>query len=210
MSTTDAAVLQALTDWRNGRAYIDGRGNYHVTTEGRRSGPVAPWNRAAKRAYPDVQELHRAAFKESTPMSTEVPCHEPVIAQLQERGIPAFEEASGGNNYHVSWPHPSGGYFLADANDGWWRLGVYVKPAVEDAWESWCFNPADMHDSELDEDAATEEVVAWLLEVAPPSTAGRVAAEQPLHAHCDEYIARLETENERLRGMLAAAREATR
>lgn len=55
------AIARALSDWRMNRAYIDGRGNYHVKTEGRSSGPIAPWNKAAKRAFPTVDDLHRAS-----------------------------------------------------------------------------------------------------------------------------------------------------
>lgn len=98
-------------------------------------------------------------------MSTFMPEQEPVIAGLIECGVPAFEESTGGGNYHVCWPHPSGGHFLADANDGWWRVGVYVKPDDEDAWHSWVFTPAEMHDSALLEDANPSVVVTWLLEV---------------------------------------------
>lgn len=54
-------IDQALQDWRAGRAYIDGNGNYHIRRDGRASGPVAPWNRAAKTFFAGVEALHRAA-----------------------------------------------------------------------------------------------------------------------------------------------------
>lgn len=98
-------------------------------------------------------------------MTTDVPIHAPVIALLAEQGIAAEEVSSGGNNDHVAWDHPSGGHFLADANDGWWRVGVYIKPDQEDDWHSWAFHAVAMHDSDLDEDADPALVVAWLLEV---------------------------------------------
>lgn len=60
-----AEIEQALADWRNDRAYIDGNGNYHVKAEGRRSGPVAPWNQTAKRAFATVTDLHNASGYES-------------------------------------------------------------------------------------------------------------------------------------------------
>jgi len=59
------ATEQALQDWREGRAYIDGRGNYHVKAEGKPSGPIAPWNKEAKSTFANVSELHRAANLES-------------------------------------------------------------------------------------------------------------------------------------------------
>ena len=56
-------VVQALADWRNNRAYIDGNGNYHVRREDRPSGPIAPWNKAAKRRFATVTDLHHAAMR---------------------------------------------------------------------------------------------------------------------------------------------------
>jgi hypothetical protein len=65
MSTQDdeltLALNTALADWSTGRAYIDGNGNYHVVREGRKSGPIAPWNLAVKRTFVDVKAFHRAA-----------------------------------------------------------------------------------------------------------------------------------------------------
>lgn len=58
-----ADVAQALGDWRKGRAYIDGQGNYHVKRDGRSSGPIAPWNKAAKRRFATVTDLHHAAMR---------------------------------------------------------------------------------------------------------------------------------------------------
>jgi hypothetical protein len=86
--------------------------------------------------------------------------HRPVCALLNERGVPAEEAATGGNNYHVTYDHPSGGFVLADANEGWWQAGVYVKTDDPD----WRWDPGVMHDSGLPEDAAPALVVAWLLE----------------------------------------------
>ncbi len=55
-------VEQALIDWRADRAYIDGRGNYHIKRDGHHSGPIAPWNKSAKKQFTTVTDLHRAAF----------------------------------------------------------------------------------------------------------------------------------------------------
>ena len=55
-------LRQAFADWSAGRAYVDDRGTYHVKAPGRSSGPVAPWNKVAKRAFPDVGAFHRAAM----------------------------------------------------------------------------------------------------------------------------------------------------
>jgi hypothetical protein len=65
MSTQDdeltLALNTALADWSTGRAYIDGNGNYHVVREGRKSGPIAPWNLAVKRRFSSVDDFHTAA-----------------------------------------------------------------------------------------------------------------------------------------------------
>jgi hypothetical protein len=60
-ATWQAEIEQALADWRNDRAYIDGRGNYHVKLDGRSSGPVAPWSKTARRAFATVTDLHNAS-----------------------------------------------------------------------------------------------------------------------------------------------------
>lgn len=60
-STEHAEIEQALSDWRTARAYVDGRGNYHVKSWGRSSGPIAPWNRTAKRVFRTVTDLHNAS-----------------------------------------------------------------------------------------------------------------------------------------------------
>lgn len=67
---TAASIAQALADWRANRAYIDGNGQYHVKREGRPSGPIAPWNQAAKHAFASVSDLHVAAFPEEHREST--------------------------------------------------------------------------------------------------------------------------------------------
>lgn len=56
-------INQALIDWREGRAYIDGQGNYHVKRYRHHSGPIAPWNKAAKQRFATVTDLHRVAFR---------------------------------------------------------------------------------------------------------------------------------------------------
>jgi hypothetical protein len=55
------AVTQALKEWATNRAYVDGNGNYHVKGEGKRSGPIAPWNKEVKRAFATTDEFHNAA-----------------------------------------------------------------------------------------------------------------------------------------------------
>lgn len=57
-----AQVAQALTDWREGRAYIDARGNYRLKGTGR----IALWNKAAKRRFRSSEELHAAATEGGT------------------------------------------------------------------------------------------------------------------------------------------------
>jgi hypothetical protein len=55
------ALAEAYAAWNEQRAYIDGKGNYHLRAEGKSSGPIAPWNKAAKAAYRNVSEFHAAA-----------------------------------------------------------------------------------------------------------------------------------------------------
>lgn len=65
-------LATAFADWREGRAYWvqnersfrAGRpnpGHYHLYLAGRHRGPIAPWNAAAKAAYPSVDAFHHAA-----------------------------------------------------------------------------------------------------------------------------------------------------
>lgn len=61
-----AQIQQALEDWRNNRAYIGGDGQYRIkgayTSSGRAT--IAPWNKAAKLEFPDVDALHRASHQQ--------------------------------------------------------------------------------------------------------------------------------------------------
>lgn len=60
-------IRQAVEDWKSGRAYMGNDRNYRLRQRqigwkwyGR--GPVAPWNRAAKRLSPTTDALHALAF----------------------------------------------------------------------------------------------------------------------------------------------------
>lgn len=70
-TSDDDGIWQALRDWRSGQAYIDGDGNYRLRPvqvgdhKWQGSGPVAPWNRAAKRRFASCSELHAAAHEEA-------------------------------------------------------------------------------------------------------------------------------------------------
>lgn len=60
------AIQQAFNDWNSNRAYVDKGGNYRVRPEPatpthKMSGPVASWNKEAKRRFPTSAELHAAA-----------------------------------------------------------------------------------------------------------------------------------------------------
>lgn len=57
----DEVIDLVLDDWRSGRAYRDNNGNYHVRREGKPTGPIASWNRAAKDRFSSVEALHTAA-----------------------------------------------------------------------------------------------------------------------------------------------------
>ena len=57
------SITVMFADWLAGRAYIDGRGNYHVRRPGHSLGPVAAWNRDAKIMFQDSVALHRAAHR---------------------------------------------------------------------------------------------------------------------------------------------------
>lgn len=64
-----AELLQAGADWNSGAAYFDGR-NFRVRTAPGQRGPIAPWNKAAKRAFEGCEGgatsgLH--AFAKSAP-----------------------------------------------------------------------------------------------------------------------------------------------
>jgi hypothetical protein len=58
-----------LRAWAEGRAYIDGAGNYRMHSKEmaagvpvyRGKGPIAPWNKAAKARFRNSDELHQAA-----------------------------------------------------------------------------------------------------------------------------------------------------
>lgn len=66
---TQASLHTAYHAWTTGKAYIDGRGNYHVR-EDRSKGPIAPWNKTVKRLYASVGLFHIAAREwASTPQS---------------------------------------------------------------------------------------------------------------------------------------------
>lgn len=59
-------LIEAYKAWTENRAYVDGAGNYHVRPESAtptrsQRGPIAPWNKAVKRAFKDSAEFHRAA-----------------------------------------------------------------------------------------------------------------------------------------------------
>lgn len=64
-SAGDSALTQAKTDWKSGRAYLDNHGNYHTRPLGQKDGhgPIASWNKAAKKAFKDSFGLHAAAHK---------------------------------------------------------------------------------------------------------------------------------------------------
>ena len=54
-------IQQALQDWNSGKTYVDGQGNYHIKREGKPNGPIAPWNKEVKKAFPDTGDFHKAA-----------------------------------------------------------------------------------------------------------------------------------------------------
>jgi hypothetical protein len=55
-------VIAAFQAWLTRKAYIDGRGNYHIRQAGP-SGPIAPWNKTIKRTFATVTDFHRAAHQ---------------------------------------------------------------------------------------------------------------------------------------------------
>ena len=57
-------IMQAFKDWKEDRAYIDNKGNYHVRKGTSRSGPIAKWNKEVKAQYKTNEEFHKAATKE--------------------------------------------------------------------------------------------------------------------------------------------------
>ena len=72
-TTAKADIAQASKDWLSGRAYIDNAGNYRIKAEGKAKGTIAPWNKAAKKAFASVSDLHAHAHKgrPDTPKVTE-------------------------------------------------------------------------------------------------------------------------------------------
>ncbi|MFH0811162.1 MAG: hypothetical protein V2A77_11970, partial [Pseudomonadota bacterium] len=101
------AIRQAMSDWNEGRAYIDNRGNYHVKDQpgptGR--GPVAPWNKAVKGAFPDVSAFHKATEAELGPsrsarrlgtMTATEPAEPPIPRAAKGEGGPEFGMGLGG------------------------------------------------------------------------------------------------------------------
>ena len=64
-SLPSPGIQQAHADWLSGHAYIK-NGNYHVKTEGKSSGPIAPWNKEAKKLYANSKALGEAAHAGKT------------------------------------------------------------------------------------------------------------------------------------------------
>lgn len=65
MELTNTDEREAFRLWLSNSLYVC-RGNYRIKSEGRQSGPIAPFNRALKRKYPSCSEFHRAALLEAT------------------------------------------------------------------------------------------------------------------------------------------------
>lgn len=82
-------VRQALHDWASSasKAYIDGKGNYHIKGAGKTSGPIAPWNKAAKREFASVSDLHAAAHQAEYTVQ-----HEPVAKVSKAAKAAAAEQ----------------------------------------------------------------------------------------------------------------------
>lgn len=51
-----------------------------------------------------------------------------VILELRRaHGVAAYEEGTGGNNFHIAFADRRGRFILADCNDGYWRAGRYAS-----------------------------------------------------------------------------------
>lgn len=85
-------IEQAKRDWLSERAYVDGQGNYHIKTEGGVSGPIAPWNKEAKRHFKDVMELHYAAL--GKPIPTAIRKHDTPKSPHKEHD-PRYRQGAG-------------------------------------------------------------------------------------------------------------------
>lgn len=99
-------IRQAFADWNGGRAYVDDRGNYHVKRPGKSAGPIAPWSRAVRRAYPDSGAFHAAA----TSPSTEAPIAREAPSTSSERK-PAERPNATGSDSEQRWPNGWGTRF---------------------------------------------------------------------------------------------------
>jgi hypothetical protein len=63
---TNRQIAEAQRAWLENRAYLDNRGNYHLRPEAatlthKPNGPIAPWNKLVKTAFPSVTEFSKAA-----------------------------------------------------------------------------------------------------------------------------------------------------
>lgn len=97
------AVQEGLKAWAEGRAYVDGAGNYHLRPEAaspshRPRGPIAPWNKEVKRAFPDTGAFHEAAqkFKPLKPTGTNGTTLGSGLGVLGEKPIETIKGAARG------------------------------------------------------------------------------------------------------------------
>ena len=86
--------------------------------------------------------------------------HRPICERLRLAGVAAYEEHSGGGNFHVAFSR-AGKFVLADANDGVWRAGIYVSHA--DVYENEHENQYVESEHLTLWDADPHDVVEWLL-----------------------------------------------
>jgi len=56
-------IVQAMKDWKSGKAYLDNNGNYRLKRDGAGRGPISPWNKEVKRTFRTSVEFHQAAQK---------------------------------------------------------------------------------------------------------------------------------------------------
>jgi hypothetical protein len=91
------------------------------------------------------------------------PYHRWVVTRLHRVGIlDAYEEATGGNNYHVALSDQQGRFILADCNDGEWRAGRWSsKDAYQDLEEGEMLDAPEGYDDFTD----PADVAVWLIEL---------------------------------------------
>lgn len=85
-------LKQAYADWHGNRAYIDGKGNYHLKRDGRTRGPIAPWNSLVRRTFTGVSQFDQAATHAFDVSSVNIDDLRAIVDRARDRFVQADED----------------------------------------------------------------------------------------------------------------------